>query len=339
MTGLDVTLDAKVAFLQRPGSYPTQPERVESIETHMAWVFLTASRAYKLKKPVLRSFLDFSTIEARRHNCEAEVRLNRRLAPDTYLETVPLTVRPDGRLELRGSGVPSDWLVKMRRLPRERFLDHAIEKQAWRPADIERLAALLVAFYRRTPTEAMTQDTYSQRLRTDVEENLRELLGCAALKRHHERVGRVATAQSEFLNARRSLLDGRVAAGRILEGHGDLRPEHVSLGDPPIIIDCLEFNRAFRILDPLDELAFFAIECERLGAPLAGEIVVASYRRLSGDQPPDALLAFYRSHRALLRAKIAMWHIGDDSVRDPLRWVHRAQQYIELSERALDPPL
>lgn len=111
-----VTLDAKVAFLGTPEAYPDRPAHVEAIETHMSWVFLTDRYAYKLKKPVHRSFLDFSTIDARHRNCMEEVRLNRRLAPRIYLGVVPLTIDPAGRMHLNGDGPPIDWLVHMVRL-------------------------------------------------------------------------------------------------------------------------------------------------------------------------------------------------------------------------------
>jgi aminoglycoside phosphotransferase family enzyme len=333
MTSPDISLEAKVAFLMQPGSYPARPRNVEFIETHMAWVFLTPRRAWKLKKPVRRSFLDFSTIEARRRDCEAEVRLNRRLAPDTYLETVPLTAQPDGTLALRGAGQPVDWLVKMRRLPGERMLDRMIAQSTWQLEDLDALGVLLARFYARSPAEPMTDDRYRQRLQTDIVENLRELLACHDLREQQASIRREIGRQQEFVENQWSLPGQRVAEGRIIEAHGDLRPEHVALTDPPVIIDCLEFNRSFRILDPADELAYFAIECERLGAPQVGEATLLAYSRRSGDAPPPELVAFHRSFRALLRAKIAMWHLQDVPERDRSRWIRRTQDYIALAER------
>jgi aminoglycoside phosphotransferase family enzyme len=325
-----VSLDAKVAFLMRPDSYTSRPARVDAIETHMAWVFLTSNRAYKMKKPVRYSFLDFSTLDARRRDCELEVQLNRRLAPTTYLGTVSLTLNAAGALELNGAGQPVEWLVKMNRLPHDRMLDHAIKQRTWRREDITQVAELLVRFYQTAPTEAMTADTYAQRLRADLEESRSELVGTPALRTHRDRIEQVAAMLSHYLDNHRDHVDQRVAQGRIIGSHGDLRPEHVALGPPPQIIDCLEFNRSFRILDPADELSYLALECERLGAPEIGDIVLDHYSKKSGDHPPVELLRFYRAFRALLRAKIAVWHIADNNVRDPARWARRAIDYVQL---------
>jgi aminoglycoside phosphotransferase family enzyme len=125
------TLSDRVAFLSCPETYPDPPERVEPIETHMAWVFLSEQHAWKLKKPVRTRSLDFSTVEARRRDCLLEVELNQRLAPGVYQGIVPLTVDASGRLHLAsGSDGPQgavvDWLVQMRRLPRALMLDARI---------------------------------------------------------------------------------------------------------------------------------------------------------------------------------------------------------------------
>src|SRR3990170_2390421 len=118
-------LPAKIAFLGRAEAYPDETASVERIETHMSWVFLTDRRAYKLKKPVRTSYLDHQTVEARRHACAEELRLNRRLAADVYLDLVPLTITGDVPT-LGGTGEIVDWLVVMRRLPAERMLSNVI---------------------------------------------------------------------------------------------------------------------------------------------------------------------------------------------------------------------
>jgi aminoglycoside phosphotransferase family enzyme len=123
---VDIDISTKVAFLRQSASYPGHPSGVDVIQTHMSWVFLTDRLVYKLKKPVRFEFLDFSTLERRHHDCQEEVRLNRRLAQGVYLGVTPLTVDAAGRLHLNGEGEAADWLVKMQRLPRERMLDHAI---------------------------------------------------------------------------------------------------------------------------------------------------------------------------------------------------------------------
>jgi len=325
---------AKLAFLCRAASYPDRPRAVEVLETHMSWVFLTDRHAYKMKKPVRTDYLDFSTRDRRRHYCEEEMRLNRRLAPEVYLAAVPLTAAPSGELQLGGSGTPLDWLVKMRRLPAERMLDRAIAD--WRVTDgeIEAVAELLVAFYRTAPRIDLAPEAYRARYRAAIEDNRNELtVHGAAIPR--ARIDAVARTQSAFLAENAELFDRRIAAKAIVEGHGDLRPEHVFLGPPPQIIDCLEFERGFRILDAGDDLATLAMDCDRLGDERVGRTLYATYNQEVRDPVPEQLIAFYKAFRAVLRAKLAIWHLKDEAISDHGFWEQRAQDYLDLAARLL----
>lgn len=329
--GLGNTIDAKVAALGRPETYPERPTRIAAIETHMSWVFLTDRHAYKLKKPVRYEFLDFSTIEARRYDCEEELRLNRRLAGDVYLAVVPLMVHADGRLEVGGAGEVVDWLVKMRRLPAGGTLQDAIRNGTWTEDDIRRVAAQLGHFYNGAARVEIGFAEYRERFYRDIRANLAELGNLA----HHlpaEQVQRVHAAQLDFLERRKDLFDARVRERRIVEAHGDLRPEHVYLGREPVITDCLEFNLQFRTLDPADELAFLAMECDRLGAPAIGPLLFGAYQDITGDRPPDILVRFYKGVRACLRAKLALWHLREKVVRDPQKWPALAADYLRLAD-------
>ena len=326
------TLEAKVGFLRRPDAYPEAPSRVEAVETHMSWVFLTDTHAYKLKKPVRYAYLDFSTVEARRLDCEQEVRLNRRLAADVYLGVIPLTLDAQAHLSLGGAGEVVDWLVQMRRLPAERMLDQLLRCGAVKQAEISRLARRLARFYATAAADAITPEAYRQCLAGRIEDNLREL-GSPEFGPTLDVPEGLARFQLGFLQGHAGLFDNRVRQGRIVEGHGDLRPEHVCLLAEPVVIDCLEFNREFHILDPADELGYLALECERLHAPEVGRWLLESYIEASGDTPPAALLHFYQSCRAVLRAKLAIWHLRDDGRHPPGTWVAAARDYLELARR------
>lgn len=320
---------AAVAFLRRPASYPEKTDRVEVKETHMSWVFLTDRHAYKLKKPVRNDFLDFGTAALRRHFCEEELRLNRRLAPEVYLEVVPLTAAADGSLQLGGSGRPVDWLVKMRRLRSDRMLDNAIRAATLLPTEIDALAGCLTAFYRSAPRIGISDGEYRRRMHEGIEANRVELARCCPPSMAAS-IRSVTEAQEHYVAAHPETFDRRTEKGCIVEGHGDLRPEHVYLGPPPQIIDCLEFNRGFRSLDIADDLALLAVECDQLGAP---EVGTALFRiQEVNDAPPD-LIAFYKSYRATLRAKLAIWHLKDAHVADPGAWEDRAGRYLDLADR------
>jgi aminoglycoside phosphotransferase family enzyme len=224
-----------------------------------------------------------------------------------------------------------DWLVKMRRLPRECMLDHAIRRHEVRAADIGRVALWLARFYRACQPISLSGAEYVGCLADNIKENLREL-GTPAFGLPADRVERIGAAQLGFLQQEGELLRQRARAGRIIEGHGDLRPEHVCMGAQPAIIDCLEFKRDFRILDAADELAFLAMECERLGEPLVGPLLFETYSRESGDYPSERLLSFYKSYRACLRAKISVWHLKDAQVRQAEKWPRLAREYLRLAE-------
>jgi aminoglycoside phosphotransferase family enzyme len=324
-------LDAKVAFLREPSSYPGHPFQVQALETHMSWVFLADRDVYKLKKPVRYELLDFRTVQARHHFCAAEVVLNRRLAPDVYLGLAPLTCDRRAHLGIDRHGRVVDWLVHMRRLPAERMLDYALVHGALAEGDLERLARRLVAFYSALPAEACECAAYRERFRRNIEAN-RRALGSPVFELPAGHVRTLATAQLAMLERIGSQLDERVQGGYIVEGHGDLRPEHVCLCEPIAIIDCLEFARPLRIVDVADELGFLALECERLDAASAARELLDWYCRLSGESPPSPLLHFYQSCRATSRALITARHLLDERFRHSPHWLRRAGRYLQLAE-------
>jgi uncharacterized protein len=324
-----VDIRDKVSFLSNTDAYPEKPGQVEVIETHISWIFLTDRFVYKLKKPVRHPYLDFRTIDARHTDCLEEVRLNRRLAEGVYLGVIPLT-RRDNRLALGMPGHPVDWLVHMRRLPMARMLDALIASGRLQAEEPGRVGEVLGRFYKGLHPVEMDAEEYRKRFADDIEENHRELTDQAfGLPAH--RIEEVCEAQRRFLGEAARLLDERIASGRVIEGHGDLRPEHVCVLDPPVFIDCLEFKREFRVLDAADELAFLAMECERLGASWVGHEIFDAYKRITGDAPPPRMFHFYQSFRATLRAKLSIWHNLDDGVREPEKWVNRANCYLDLA--------
>lgn len=309
---------------------------VELIETHMSWVFLAGDQALKLKKPVRYPFLDFSTLAAREACCREELRLNRRLAPGVYRGLMVLQ-STQGRLALRSEDEPPvgptvDWLVWMKRLPRERMLDMRLAAGTLAASEVDALVGVLAAFYRAAVRIAPDPAAYLARFErehaVDREVLLRpqfQLVGAS------EALDRFAAA----LAAGRPLLRERAERGRIVDGHGDLRPEHVALLDPPVVIDCLEFNAALRQVDPFDELCFLALECGLAGAAWVGPRLVEGCARALGGRPGDALLHLYSAARALLRARLAMAHLLDPHPRTPARWPVQAQRYVDRAQAAL----
>jgi aminoglycoside phosphotransferase family enzyme len=326
----EVALESKVAFLRHPTSFPEATYRVEAIETHMSWVFLTEEYAYKLKKPVFYDAIDFRALDARHFYCEEEVRLNRRLAAGVYLGLVTLDLNASGHLQLDGDAAVVDWLIKMRRLPARHMLDYAIGHGTASEKDMVSVAALLAGFYRSCPPIAFDPLEYRRRFQRQLD-SYRQELSRPSHGLSIKQVNRICQAQITVLRQMAGLFDDRVRAYRIVEGHGDLRPEHVCLAPRLAIIDCLEFSRDLRIADMADELAFLALECERLGAANLGALLLRAYSEISGDSPATALIHFYQSYRATLRAAIAIRHLHEEKFRYSPEWRRRAEDYLQLA--------
>lgn len=320
-------LAAKVAFLSRSDSYPEPSAPIEVVETHMSWLFLTGQHAYKLKKPFHRGAIDYRTAAARRRSCVSELRLNQRLASDVYLDVVALTLSAAGHLALGGPGRRIDWLVRMRRMPAALSLEQRLRSGSVDAADVRRIVERLVPFFSTARRAHRTAVAYRRRMVSAINLAAAELarpeFGLAA-----SRVDALAADLRHFVAARQELLDARVQARQIVEGHGDLRPEHIYLTEPPTIIDCIEFDRNLRMRDPLDELSFLAMESDRLDQPALDGWLFSAWSELSGDDPPRALIEYYKAHNAFIRAQIAIWHLDDPTVTSRQRWMDRAEDYM-----------
>ena len=239
-----------------------------------------------------------------------------------------------GALTFAGDGPVAEWLVKMKRLPADRMLDYAIEHGTLREADVVGFAEKLATFYHAEPPVSQSIEQVCQRFSAEHERNV-VLLSDAGFELDHAVTETALECMTKALSTVRPLLNARVEAGAFLEGHGDLRPEHVCLIAPPVVIDCLEFNRDMRLVDPFDEIAFLDLECERLGARWVGQKVVDICQRELSSCLPDGLFAFYRSARALLRARLALAHLIEPNPRMPAKWEPRARTYIKIADAAL----
>jgi uncharacterized protein len=325
------TLDDKVQFLSRAGTYPGQAGPIIARETHMSWVFLTEDRVYKLKKPVRFAYLDFSTLDRREAACRAEYLLNRRLAPDVYLGVVPLTLSTSG-LAISGEGPVVDWLVAMRRLNENETLESALRGGWLKPTQVDRVAATLSAFYAHAPRVPLEPAHYLIAWHDALTGNCRVLFN-ARFGLPQGWVERIAQVQRLFAIRRSALLRDRIHTRRYVDSHGDLRPEHIWLREPVTIIDCLEFDATLRANDPLDEIAFLHLECERLGGLWAGEQIRRHLARALDDDASSGLFLFYRSHRAMLRARLSVAHLFDASPRTPEKWPRLARLYLKLAAK------
>lgn len=327
----EVDLGVKVLALSSPAVYGDGTQSVECIETHFSWVFLTAEFAYKLKKPIAADRMNHLTLDTRRASCSEELRLNMRLAPTVYLGVVPLSVKEDGTLTF-GPGRVVDWLVKMRRLAADSMLDRAMVNGAVDTGILNEIGKTLAEFYSRQRPEAISVTGYLNRIRGRIDDNNREL-SASDLGQDKKSVEELREAQVHAFYAVAPQLGARAMGRRIVDGHGDLRPEHIHLGQPPCVIDALEFSADLRLLDPAEEFAYLAVECARSNREDVAKIIVRSYQHLALDFFPERLFSFYKSHRAATRAKIVAWHLRDPEFKARKDWARIARDYVDAAVR------
>lgn len=295
--------------LLRPEAYPHRPKRIRLVETHISYVFLAGPYAYKVKKPVNFGFLDYSTLEKRRHFCEQEVRLNRDLCPGTYLGVVPV-VETDGGFRVGGPGEPVEYAVLMRRLPANRMLDRLVRRGRVDGEVVVRLARRLAAFHAGSG-RGPEIDRFGQPevVRFNWEENFAQTapyVGKTIPRRWYEGIRRYV---EDFLRDSAEIFLKRVAEGRIRDCHGDLRAESVCVEDGICIFDRIEFNDRFRYGDVASEVAFLVMDLDALGRPDLGYVFAESYIEASGDRELRRLLPFYQCYRAYVRGKVSSFRL------------------------------
>jgi len=325
------TLAQKVKFLSDPASYPLAPTMVEPIETHMSWIFLAGDRVYKFKKPARLPFLDHSTLAARKANCLEELRLNKRLESDIYIRVVPLTRTSSGDLLIDGDGQIVEWLLEMERLPGEQVLDALIAKDKVEPRDIAAIAHKLAAFYQAGPPQIADGPLYLKHLSIEHAVN-RKLLTRPEFGLGDDATIAIIDEVGQRFERVRSEIEDRIARGLLVEGHGDLRPEHIYVGSHINIIDCLEFDRSMRILDPYDEVNYLGIECQLQGGGWIRNLLLDTLDKHLKARPSPALMQFYSAFRAVLRARICIAHLLDKKPATPEIWPQRTRIYLDLAK-------
>lgn len=331
----DVGLAEKVQFLTNPSTYGEAGAPVEVVETHMSFVFLIGDRVYKFKKPVALPFLNFTTLASRKANCLAEVALNRRLAPDVYLGVTPLTLSPTNNLRLGGDGPAVEWLVVMRRLPKELMLDSILASGPLGDEKVKRLASRLAAFFRDAPRGEISGPAYFERLRGEQADN-RRVLTRRRFAVDHGRVPVILNRMEAALSGVKALMEARANERHLIDGHGDLRPEHICFTDGIDIFDCLEFSSDLRLTDPVEEIAFLGLESELLGAPTLGPALFAWIMTEMGEAPLQRLFHLHYARKGLLRMRLSLAHLLDSAPRLPAKWEPLATRYLALAEKGLD---
>ncbi|MBJ6765773.1 AAA family ATPase [Myxococcaceae bacterium JPH2] len=324
-----------VEQLRHRDAYDHPVDRVKVLQTHISYVLLAGDYAYKLKKPVDFGFLDFRTLEQRKHFCLSEVALNSRLSPEMYLGVEPI-VRRGSRLHLGGEGEVVEYAVKMQRLPSEQMLDARIAAGRVSTADIERLARMMERFHRAAPSgPSVSRFGVPAEIARDWAENFdqsRPFIGTTHSAAQHRLCLEFVRSSLVRLH---SLFLARMRQHRIREGHGDLRTSAVCFDamcpDGICVFDCIEFNRRFRCCDVASEIAFLAMDLELHERPDLSDAFVDTYVEASGDPGVRRLLPFYGCYRAYVRGKVDGFRL-DQSESSP----HERAEALLQSRKAFE---
>lgn len=331
--------------LRHPESYPhpVDPRGIEIVETHISRIFLTGSFAYKLKKPVDLGFLDFSTLERRRSCCYEELRLNRRLCPDLYLEVLPVT-ELEGTCKVGGNGAIVDYVVRMVQFDRTMELDRLLAADALTPAIVDRIAGIVSAFHLAAPQAAAEalQGT-PEVLLVPMLENL----DCTQKIVHSP----IETAAMEQIRAwtieehrrRTALMKQRKASGSVRECHGDMHTGNMVLRNGRVeIFDCIEFNPNLSVIDIISDAAFLFMDLQHAGRNDLAWRFLNGWLAVTGDFPALRLLRLYASYRAMVRAKVTAIRLSqeeDESRRRPILEEHRSYLALASSYVHSTPPV
>ncbi len=311
--------------LSCPTAYLFPAGQVEVHQTHISAVFLAGAYAYKIKKPVDLGFLDFSTLAKRRHFCDQEVLLNRRLAPSVYLGVVPVTRSGEG-VQVEGDGEVIEWAVKMRRLPESATLEKRLQRGELARESVAHLARRIAAFH----AEAQKGETISRFGRFDViarnmRENFDQSIAQVGRTISSAVVDRLRSLTEQWLERLRPIIEKRAAHGVPRDTHGDLHLDHVYLlpdRPPPddlIIVDCIEFNERFRFADPVSDMAFLSMDLLFHDRPDLAQTFAEVYFETTKDAEGQTLLPLYTAYRAAVRAKVEGVKLGEVEIPDAER--------------------
>lgn len=333
----DAGQDDVIRFLSDPASYPGNPPAVDTITTHASIVFLAGERAYKLKRAVKYSYLDYATPALRRKACEAELALNRRTAAALYLSVAPIRRTPAGSLSLDGPGQPVDWVVVMRRFPQEALFSHLAERNRLTDQLTLDLADKVAAFHAEAAVEPRHGGAAGIAAVIRInDENLRRSPPCDVSSAD---VDRLRDASRAALEKHAALLDQRRATGHVRRCHGDLHLGNICLiDDQPTLFDCIEFSDLIACIDVLYDLAFLLMDLSHRGLKRHCSQVFNRYIDLTGDEDGVPALPFFMSLRAAVRAHVVA--TAAHSAESPdlrRRQLAEAKSYFDLADQLLRP--
>jgi len=328
-----------IQHLLKPEAYPHPAADVRLVQTHISYVLLAGEFVYKFKKPVDFGFLNFTTLDKRKHFSAQELLLNQRLSPSIYLEQVTVTKEGE-KLALNGSGEPVEYGIKMQRMPEEMMMGNVIKRGELSPAMLDAIVARLVPFYAQADgSDLIKAFGNAEAVSVNILENFEQtqsFIGCAALNK--EQFDAISAYARAFLG-REELFNQRIAAGKIRDCHGDLYSANICLADQVYIFDCIEFNERFRYCDVASDAAFLAMDLDFHGLHTLSEHFINRLTAASGDGTLRPMLNFYKCYRAYVRGKIGLFTAHDPQVDAATKksCLEQAARYFELATQYAKP--
>ena len=325
-----------VDALLRPDAYPHECRRIELIETHISWVFLTGDWAYKVKKPVALNFVDFSTFELREHFCREELRCNRAFAPELYDSVVPVNF--DGRrYRIAGEGETVEWAVRMVQFPGENQLDRLLEAGALEAAALREFGTRLARQHAQLPMPDGVDDVDARVLKP-VLDNFRTLAPLEVMKPHQDWLRALRADSQALFDTQREGFATRRQGGYVRECHGDLHLSNLVLTDLGVrAFDCLEFNASLRWIDVASDVAFLLMDCGVRGRDDLAYGFFDGYLTQSGDYDGVVLSPYYQAYRSMVRAKVAALQIESGANVGP-EVAQRLTGHLQWTDKLLHRP-
>ncbi|MBN1574185.1 MAG: AAA family ATPase [Deltaproteobacteria bacterium] len=322
--------------LKRPSAYGNRHkvDEVKVVQTHISVVFLAGDFVYKVKKPVDFGFLDFSTLEKRKHYCNEEVRLNRRLCPDIYLDVATVNDH-NGEIAVGGAGKVIDYAVVMKRMPESGMMDLMLERGEVTKDHITMIAEVLARFYERAKTgEGVDEFGTAEAITVNTAENFDQTYKYIGETIDRDTYDDIKNFTDNFYLKKADLIKSRIDEGFIREGHGDLHSKNICIAKGGVYIyDCIEFNERFRIGDVANDIAFLAMDLDFHLHPGLSTHFVNEYIRLTGDTRLFDMLKFYACYRAFVRGKVLSFQLDGAEISDEgkERAKSEARLYFALS--------
>lgn len=325
--------------LQDPALLPDGTKKVSVLQTHISIVFVADDFVYKVKKPVNFGFLDFSTLEKRRYYCQQEVKLNRRLAKDIYLDVLPITFDGEKYSIRKGTGEVVEYAVKMRRIPDEKLMRSLFARGELTEEHLRRVADVLARFHLNAiETPEIDQFGRLERFKVNTDENFEQVEKYIGATIREVEFNILRRWTEDFYKSYGDLFDERIMAGKIRDCHGDLHMEHICFTEALSIIDCIEFNDRFRYSDTVADIAFLLMDLEYHGGKSYSDILWGEYKELAGEGEVESLLTFYKIYRAFVRGKVNSFQVDDENLGpdEKDRAIQTAREYFELAYSYLE---